>query len=101
MSGEQFSQMMQDPRMRQMIQQRAGQQGQGGGMQQGMKRPANSLSNLADAYPKMKEQMDKLKIEEAERKAKKLKFEMILKKAEQAFQLKQQQQAIQAGRESI
>jgi len=94
-----FGDILQNPQNRAMLQQMGGRPGGPGGIVR--RRPSNPLSNLADAYPKMKEQSDRMKIDEAERKAKKLKFEMMFKKAEQAFQLKQQQQAMQQGQAQI
>ena len=93
--------------MQQMLQQRQQQQ-QGGGQQGGQQDPRKALAALASAYPKMKEHADQMAIKETERKAKKMKFDMMLKKAEQAFKLKQQQQEmaqqqqdIQAARGSV
>jgi len=93
--------------MMRMMQQRQQQgQGGGGGPQQG--NPAQNLAALANAYPKMKEHSDKMAIQEAERKAKKMKFDMMFKKAEQAFKMRQQQQEmaqqqrdIQSARQSV
>jgi hypothetical protein len=96
----QFDELMNDPQTRSIL---SGLQGgqRTGGTFEGMKAPSNPLSNLADAYPKMKEQAEKMKIEEAERKAKKLKFDFILAKAEQQFNMRQQQQQIQAAQNSV
>ena len=97
-----FDGMLEDPRMRQMVQQRSqGRPGGPGNMQQRSKQPSNPLAALANAYPKMKEQSDKMAIQDAERKAKKMKFDMMFKKAEQAFKLKQQQEAMQKGQQQI
>ena len=93
------------PDMGQMMQKMLQQRQQGG---QQKANPAQNLAALAKAYPKMKEHADQMAIKETERKAKKMKFDMMLKKAEQAFKLKQQQQqmaqqaqAIQAARGSV
>ena len=100
-----FSELMRNPQVQGMVQKMAQQRqpGQGApqGMQRAMKQPANPLSALADAYPKMKEASDKMKVEDAERKAKKLKFDMMFKKAEQAYKLKEQQAQMQQGQQQI
>ena len=95
-----FEEIMKDPRMAQMIQMMSGQRPQGG-MAQRARKPANPLSNLADAYPKLKQQAEQMKIEEAERKAKKLKFDMMFKKAEELYNIREQQKQVQQGQQKI
>ena len=96
------------PDMGQMMQKMLQQRQQGGQQGGGQQNQAKALAALANAYPKMKEHADQMAIKETERKAKKMKFDMMLKKAEQAFKLKQQQQEmaqqaqdIQAARGSV
>jgi hypothetical protein len=93
-----FSQMLNNPDMVKMM---MGLQQQRQEPMQRAKAPANPLSNLADAYPKLKAQAEQLKMEEQRRKLKKMEFDQILKRAEQAYKMREQQQQMAQGQQQI
>ena len=101
-----WEEMLKNPQMMAMLQLLAKKKNQVG--MDRMKGPSNALSNLADAYPQLKDQSEKMKIQEAEQRVKKMKFDMLLKQAEQQYKLKEQQMAarqqeaqIEAARRSV
>jgi len=73
----------------------------GGGQKPPMGSNITNIMQLAKIFPKLEEAMEQGKIEEARTKANKLEFDAFYKRAKQAYEQVQQQQALQQARNSV
>lgn len=94
-----FSQISQDPRMMKMVQQMA---------KQKQKKKLEDLLNgggtheeLAKLFPQLQAWTEQKKIKMAEQKLQDLKEQQLLKRAQQAYEMQQQQLQMQAARNSV
>ena len=90
--------MMQNPQMQQMIQSRMQQQNQKPpGIEDLLKGGGGGAPDLAKQLPKLMQMQEQMKIQDAERKLKKLKLDFLVKQAESQAE----QQQMQAARQSV
>jgi len=91
--------MMQDPKFAQIVQELMKKKKQQG--LEGMLQGGGSMANLGKQLPKLQQIQEQWKLQDAQRKAKKMELDMITKQAEAQSQAQQQQQQMQAAQQSV
>ena len=93
-SSDPYSQMMKDPKFQRILQAMLeAQKKKRGGLAGAVGGQGNAFANLGKQLPRFQEEQQKFKIQDAERKAAKLKLDWVTKQAEQQANQQQMQQA--------
>lgn len=94
-----MGQLMQDPQFQRLVMQQIQRKKRKGltGMMDGN----GAVASLGQKLPQLKQMQEKFKIQDAERKVKKLKLDFLTKQAEAQSAQQQGQQQIQAARNSV